>query len=47
MGLVWIGLSTTRYERAWEHHFPGDRLGVKDQSARAALQHVIDYLSDL
>lgn len=44
IGLVWIGLSATRYTRAWEHHFPGDRLEVKERSARAALQHLIDYL---
>jgi PncC family amidohydrolase len=47
VGLVWIGMSATRYARAWELHFPGNRLKIKEQSARAALQHLIDYLSEL
>lgn len=46
VGLVWIGLSATRYARAWEHHFPGNRLEVKQQSALAALQHLIDYVRE-
>lgn len=46
VGLVWIGLSVTGYDTAWRHQFSGDRLSVKEQSARAALQHVIDYLRE-
>lgn len=46
VGLVCIGISATRYARAWEHHFPGNRLKIKEQSARAALQHLIDYLRE-
>lgn len=44
VGLTWIGLSAPDYADAWEHHWPGDRLAVKQQSAERALQYVIEYL---
>ncbi|HZD56514.1 MAG TPA: CinA family protein [Anaerolineales bacterium] len=46
VGLVWIGLSVTGFDTAWRHQFSGDRLEVKEQSAHAALKHVIDYLHE-
>ena len=46
VGLVWIGLSARRTDRAYEHHFSGDRLSVKEQSAQAAFQHLIDFLQE-
>lgn len=46
VGLVWIGLSVTGLDTAWRHRFSGDRLSVKEQSAHAALQRVIDYLRE-
>ena len=46
VGLVWIGLSVTGFDTAWRHQFSGERLSVKEQSAQAALQHVIDYLRE-
>lgn len=44
VGLTWIGLSTTGVDNAWSYTWSGDRLQVKEQSARQALQLLIDYL---
>lgn len=44
VGLTWIGLSAPNYANAWEHHWQGDRLAVKEQSAQRALELVIEYL---
>lgn len=45
VGTTWIGLSTPDYEQAYHHLWPGDRLAIKEQSAQAALQVLLDYLS--
>jgi len=44
VGLVWIGLSAPGMEQAWHYLWPGDRLQVKEQTARQALQLLVDYL---
>ena len=44
VGLVWFGLSAGDASQARKYIFPGDRLAVKEQSAQAALQLVMDYL---
>jgi PncC family amidohydrolase len=44
VGLVWIGLSAEQVDEAWRNIWPGDRLQVKEQSAQAALQMLVDYL---
>ena len=45
VGLVWIGLSAADASEARSAIYPGDRLAVKGQSAQAALQLVMDYLT--
>jgi len=45
VGLTWTGLSADDYEQAWRLVWPGDRREVKDQSAQASLQVLIDYLA--
>ncbi len=44
VGLTWIGLSTAESDKAWSYTWSGDRLQIKDQSARQALQLLVDYL---
>jgi PncC family amidohydrolase len=44
VGLVWIGLNTGSLDEAWQFNFKGDRLAVKNQSAQAALQLLVDQL---
>ncbi len=44
VGTVWIGLSTTYGELVDHHVWKGDRLAVKEQSARRALELVLEYL---
>jgi PncC family amidohydrolase len=44
VGLVWIGLSAPGLEQAWHYLWPGDRLQVKEQTARQALYLLVDYL---
>jgi len=44
VGLVWIGLSAPGLEQAWHYLWPGDRLQVKEQTARQALHLLVDYL---
>jgi PncC family amidohydrolase len=44
VGTVWIGLSTPKEELARHFHWTGNRLDVKEQSARAALMLLLEYL---
>jgi PncC family amidohydrolase len=44
VGTTWIGLSAPGLDQAWLHHFPGDRLEVKEQASEQALRLVIKYL---
>ena len=44
VGLVWVGLSAPGVEQSWRYVFQGDRLAIKDQSADAVLQHIVEYL---
>ena len=45
VGLVWIGLSAADASEAHRFIFQGERLAVKEQSAEAALQMVVAYLT--
>lgn len=44
VGTVWMGLSAPEGKWARVHLFGGDRKQIKDSSAEAALQFLIDYL---
>ena len=44
VGTVWIGLSSTTAEFARHFLWSGDRLAVKQQSALAALEMLVQYL---
>lgn len=44
VGTVWIGLSTPAEEHAWHFLWSGDRLAVKKQSARAALNLLAQHI---
>lgn len=44
VGLTWIGLSAPGVDAAWSYVWRGDRLAVKEQSARQVLRLVVDYL---
>lgn len=44
VGLTWIGLSAPDFEDAQRFVWEGDRISNKQQSARAALQLLEDYL---
>ena len=46
VGTTWIGLNTPRAGQARCFQFVGDRLSVKEQAARMALQLLADYLSN-
>lgn len=46
VGLAWVGLSAAGVDEAWRFHWKGDRVYVKEQSARAVLQRLVDYLSN-
>jgi len=46
VGTTWIGLNTTRVGQARCFQFVGDRLSVKEQAARMALQLLAEYLSN-
>jgi nicotinamide-nucleotide amidase len=46
VGLVWIGLSTSEGEWAWENHFAGDRAQIKSQAAEYALNYLSEYLKE-
>jgi len=45
VGLVWIGISASSYDEAWNYCFKGERLQVKEQSANQALHLLMEYLS--
>ena len=45
VGLVWLGLSTADGNLTQKNQFEGDRLAVKEQSAQAALQLLLDYFT--
>ncbi len=44
VGTVWIGLSSVKEEYARHFLWTGDRLAVKEQSAQAAFQMVVEHL---
>jgi PncC family amidohydrolase len=44
VGTVWIGLSSAPHEYARHFMWTGDRLAVKEQSAKAALKMVVEHL---
>jgi PncC family amidohydrolase len=44
VGLYYLGLATPTERRAWRHLFTGDRSTNNEAAARAALQHLFDYL---
>jgi PncC family amidohydrolase len=46
VGLVWLG-SSADASQTRRFIFPGNRLEVKEQSAEAALQMVLDYLTSM
>jgi len=46
VGLTWIGLSASDADEAWRFHWPGNRLQVKEQTARQALQLLVEFLSE-
>ncbi len=47
IGLTWIGLSGLDYEQAWRYIWKGDRLQVKEQTAKQALILLKEYLRRL
>jgi nicotinamide-nucleotide amidase len=47
VGFTWIGLSTPDADEAWNYVWNGNRLEIKEQSARQALQLLVDYLGGL
>ena len=47
VGLTWIGLSTEGGEEAYRYVWEGDRLAVKEKSARQVLRLLQEYLESL
>ena len=47
VGLTYIGLCYSTHELAWRHVWQGDRLSIKEQTAQAALQHLLDFLKTI
>ena len=47
VGTTWIGLVAPDFERAEVFYWEGDRRGNKEQSAKAAMKMVIEYLEAL
>jgi PncC family amidohydrolase len=45
VGLTWIGLSSQDYESARQFMWQGDRLAVKQQTAKQALRILLDFLN--
>jgi PncC family amidohydrolase len=45
VGLTWIGLSAEGYDEARQFTWPGGRLAVKEQSAQALLELLLEYLN--
>lgn len=46
VGLAWVGLSAAGVDEAWRFIWEGDRMDIKEQSAHAVLQRLVDYLSN-
>jgi len=44
LGTVWIGISCTTGDDAFSYHFEGDRGEIKMQSAKNALELLLNYL---
>ena len=44
VGTVWIGISSTTGDDAFSYHFKGDRGEIKMQSAKKALELLLNYL---
>lgn len=47
VGLTWIGLSTEGGDEAYSYIWEGNRMAVKEKSARQALRMLKDYLESL
>jgi PncC family amidohydrolase len=47
VGLTCIGSCDSKHEFAWRHVWHGDRLSIKEQTAQAALQHLLDLLKTM
>lgn len=47
VGLVYIGLSLEDHAEVHKHIFDGDRASVRQQTVKAAIQHIVDYLESL
>lgn len=47
VGLVYIGLSTDDHAEVHKHIFDGDRTSIRQQTVKAAVTHLIDYLETL
>jgi nicotinamide-nucleotide amidase len=45
VGTVYIGLATADEAFVYHHQFDGDRASVRLQTAKAAIQHMINYLT--
>ena len=45
VGTVYIGLATADEALVHHHLFEGDRASIRRQTAEAAIQHVVNYLS--
>jgi PncC family amidohydrolase len=45
VGLVWIGMSTPQGDHAWKLLWNGDRIQNKENSAEAALELLVAYLT--
>ena len=48
VGLVYIGLAERNNKAAvHKHNFDGTRVSIQEQTAKAALQHLIDHMKDM
>ena len=45
VGLVYIGYGRANNIKVTKHNFTGDRAAIRQQTAEAALAHLLDYLS--
>ena len=46
LGTVWFALATSRNELGWHRCFPGDRISVRLQSVRFALERLLEALAE-
>jgi len=44
VGTVWVGLCASDSEHAWHYLWQGDRITIKELSAQAALQRLVEFL---